>query len=149
MYMTSIINQNELREDSDLLDGNEFVFTQIQNPDGSKSFVGGGFKVNSFFLQDNVPVMATLNEYEQTGGKVSSPFENLAVPAGLFYINQKIPKNELHPNPTFESKKMLPDDIMDKLFGLVEIDKKQKRKTRKHIPKLDKKKSRKYLHQNK
>ena len=149
MYMTSIINQNQLREDTDLLDGNEFVFTQIQNPDGTKSFVGGGFKVNSFFLQDNVPVMATLNESKQTGGKVSSPFENLAVPAGLFYINQKIPKNELPSNPTFESKKMLPDDIMDKLFGLVEIDKKQKRKTRKHIPKLDKKKSRKHLHLHK
>jgi hypothetical protein len=147
--MTSIINQNQLREDTDLLDGNEFVFTQIQNPDGTKSFVGGGFKVNSFFLQDNVPVMATLNESKQTGGKVSSPFENLAVPAGLFYINQKIPKNELPSNPTFESKKMLPDDIMDKLFGLVEIDKKQKRKTRKHIPKLDKKKSRKHLHLHK
>jgi len=146
--MTSIINQNELREDSDLLDGNEFVFTQIQNPDGSKSFVGGGFKVNSFFLQDNIPIMATLNDSHQAGGKVSSPFENLAVPAGLFYINQKIPKNELPSNPTFESKKMLPDDIMDKLFGLVEIDKKQKRKTRKHIPKLDKKKSRKLLHKH-
>jgi hypothetical protein len=41
---------------------------------------------------------------------------------------------------------MLSDDIMDKLFGLVEIDKKKKRKTRKHIHKHDKKKSRKHLH---
>jgi hypothetical protein len=28
---------------------------------------------------------------------------------------------------------MLPDDIFDKLFGLVEADKKNKRKTRKHV----------------
>ena len=95
MYMTSINNQieNSLKDEG-IFDGNEFVFTQIQNQDGSKSFVGGGFKVNSFFLKDNIPVMATLNEHEQTGGKVSSPFENLAVPAGLFYINQKI-KNKI------------------------------------------------------
>ena len=38
--------------------------------------------------------MTTLNEdREQDGGKVSSPFENLAVPAGLFYINTRIKKN--------------------------------------------------------
>ena len=131
MYMTSTINQNQLPlKEEDIFDGNEFVFTQIQNPDGSKSIVGGGYKVKSFFLKDNIPIMATLNESDQTGGKVSSPFENLAVPAGLFYINRK----------------MLSDDIMDKLFGLVEIDKKQKRKTRKYIHNFDKKKSRKHLH---
>ena len=144
MYMTSTINQNQLPlKEEDIFDGNEFVFTQIQNPDGSKSIVGGGYKVKSFFLKDNIPIMATLNESDQTGGKVSSPFENLAVPAGLFYINQKIPKNDY---PPVSDRKMLSDDIMDKLFGLVEIDKKQKRKTRKYIHNIDKKKSRKHLH---
>jgi hypothetical protein len=141
--MTTINNQNEnTLTNEGIFDGNEFVFTQIKNPDGTKSFVGGGFKVKSLFLQDNIPVMATLNDSEQTGGNVSSPFENLAVPAGLFYINQKVPKNE---KPLGTDHKMLSDDIMDKLFGLVEIDKKRKRKTRKHIDNFVKKKTRKQL----
>ena len=38
---------------------------------------------------------------------------------------------------------MLSDDMMDKLFGLVEVDKKRKRKTKKHIGKSYQKKSRK------
>ena len=60
MYMTSTINQNQLPlKEEDIFDGNEFVFTQIQNPDGSKSIVGGGYKVKSFFLKDNIPIMAT------------------------------------------------------------------------------------------
>jgi hypothetical protein len=39
---------------------------------------------------------------------------------------------------------MLSDDMVDKLFGLVEADKKRQRKTRKHIGKLDKKKTRRH-----
>ena len=130
---------------NDLFNGGDFVFKRmIDEKTGESTIVGGGYKINSFFLQGGIPAMTTLNSSDQTGGKVSSPFENLAVPAGLFYINQRVPKNDLYkPEHHYKEHEMLSDDMIDKLFGLVEADNKKKRKTRKHINKSDKKKSRK------
>jgi hypothetical protein len=130
----------------------EFVLTRTNNGDGEPQFVGGGYKVNSFFLQGDKPIMTTYNNSssDQSGGKVSSPFENLAVPAGLFFINQRIPKNYLDEDITTDKKynaytkhETVSDDMIDKLFGLVDADKKRKRKTKKHIEKSNKKKTRK------
>ena len=140
----------------------EFVLTRTNNGDGETQFVGGGYKVNSFFLQGGNPIMTTYNNNsstgyprtphssDQSGGKVSSPFENLAVPAGLFYINQRIPKNYLDEDIDTDTKhhyykqhETVSDDMIDKLFGLVDADKKRKRKTKKHIEKSNKKKTRK------
>jgi hypothetical protein len=186
--MTTNSNLENSSDNIDIFGGDEFVFTKIQNPDGTTQIIGGGYKVNSFFLQDGIPAMTTFNNSglnnsglndsglndsglndsglndsglndsglndsglnnnsQQSGGKVSSPFENLAVPAGLFYINQKIPKNSdlLAGDNHYKKHEMLSDDIMDKLFGLVEADKKRKRKTRKHIGNLTKGKTRKNL----
>ena len=130
---------------NDLFNGGDFVFNRmIDEKTGESTIVGGGYKINSFFLQGGIPAMTTLNSSDQTGGKVSSPFENLAVPAGLFYINQRVPKNDLYkPDHHYKEHEMLSDDMIDKLFGLVEADNKKKRKTSKHINKSDKKKSRK------
>jgi hypothetical protein len=129
----------------DIFGGDEFVFTKNHKPDGTTEIIGGGYKVNSFFLQDGLPAMTTFNNSQQTGGKVSSPFENLAVPAGLFYINQKIPKNDNLLDKPYQKHEMLSDDIMDKLFRLVNVDKKRKRKTRKHNYKLNNRKTRKNI----
>jgi hypothetical protein len=134
----------------ELFGGDDFVFTRAMDTEtGETRFVGGGYKVNSFFLQSGIPAMTTLNTHEQTGGKqVSSPFENLAVPAGLFYINQRIPKNDMDVDIThghyYKQHNTISDDIIDKLFGLVDADKKRQRKTRKHIGKTDKKKTRRH-----
>ena len=149
---------------NDLFNGGDFVFNRmIDEKTGESTIVGGGYKINSFFLQGGIPAMTTLNSPQQTdgkvtdgkvtdgkgtdgnitGGKVSSPFENLAVPAGLFYINQRVPKNDLYkPDHHYKEHEMLSDDMIDKLFGLVEADNKKKRKSRKHINKSDNKKSR-------
>jgi hypothetical protein len=130
----------------------EFVLTRTNNGGGETQFVGGGYKVNSFFLQGGKPIMTTYNNLSdnQSGGKVSSPFENLAVPAGLFFINQRIPKNYLDEDIDTDKKynaytkhETVSDDMIDKLFGLVDADKKRKRKTKKHIEKSNKKKTRK------
>jgi hypothetical protein len=151
--MTDIYND-------ELFNGGDFVFNRmIDEETGESTIVGGGYKINSFFLQSGLPAMTTLNSPQQTdgkvtggkvtggrvtGGKVSSPFENLAVPAGLFYINQRVPKNDLYkPDHHYKEHEMLSDDMIDKLFGLVEADNKKKRKSRKHINKSDNKKSRK------
>lgn len=134
-------------ENEELFGGDDFVFTKTTDLEtGETKIIGGGYKVKSVFLAAGIPAMNTLNLSDQTGGNVSSPFENLAVPAGLFYINQRIPKNDLdtdNKNHFYKQHEMLSDDMMDKLFGLVEVDKKRKRKTKKHIGKSYQKKSRK------
>lgn len=136
--MDDEINEN-------VFEGNEFVFTK-----SGDEFVGGGYKVDSIFMKNGISPITTFNQPNDVssdvdeilkGGKVSSPFENLAVPAGLFYINQKIPKrDEKYIN--YENHKMLPDDIFDKLFSLVEVNKKPRKQTRKHTNKTSKKKTR-------
>jgi hypothetical protein len=128
----------DLNYDNELLGGNEFVFMQRVGGDGEPEFIGGGYKVNSFFLNAGESPMKTINnDNTQDGGKVSTPFENLAVPAGVFFINQRIKKTntDSYSKDRYKNHEMLPDDIFDKLFGLVEVDKKRKRKTRKHIKK--------------
>jgi hypothetical protein len=124
---------------NNIFNGGEFVLTQ----DSNGEFVGGGYKIISSFLQGGQPIMTTLNDKEQDGGNVSSPFENLAVPAGLFYINTKILKNE-NLNEHFNNRKTAPDDMIDKLYALVEYDKKRKRKTKKHNIKKNKTNTRKH-----
>jgi hypothetical protein len=124
---------------NNIFNGGEFVLTQ----DSNGEFVGGGYKIISSFLQGGQPIMTTLNDEEQDGGNVSSPFENLAVPAGLFYINTKILKNE-NLNEHFNNRKTAPDDMIDKLYALVEYDKKRKRKTKKHNIKKNKTNTRKH-----
>ncbi len=142
MYMTQ---NTENINDDELFEGDEFVFTQRTTEDGQKEIIGGGYKVKSFFLQNDIPALTTFNSGEQNGGKVSSPFENLAVPAGLFYINQKIPKHQLNKRNHYTTHEMMSDDMMDKLFKLVEHDNKKKRKTRKQNDKQTKKiKTRRY-----
>lgn len=141
-------NYNIDNDDNDLeyelFGGDDFVFTQ----DSNKNIVGGGYKVDSFFLQNQIPLMTTingenLNDSEQTGGKhVSSPFENLAVPAGLFFINQRVQKPRVSIEEGYKPHETASDDVMDKLFAMVEMDKKKKRKTRKHGTKPIKKHTR-------
>jgi hypothetical protein len=106
--------------------GDDLVFYQENN-----KIMSGGYLINSIMLKEGIYPMTTINE--KYGGakpntdKVSSLFENLAVPAGLFYINPK-----QYDECLYESNDhvVLSDDIHDKLFGLIEIQKK-KRKTKK------------------
>jgi hypothetical protein len=126
-------------ETENIFDGGDFVFTTRIDENGKTEVVGGGYKINSFFLQGGIPVLKTFNseniDLDQNGGKVSTPFENLAVPAGLFYINQRVTKvndNDKKGEHYYKSHETISDDMFDKLFGLVEMDKKKQRKTRKH-----------------
>ena len=139
--MANIANIENI-EKTQIFNGGEFVLTQDVNGE----FVGGGYKIVSSFLQGDEPIMTTLNkEQDQDGGNVSSPFENLAVPAGLFYINTRISKNnDIKLDKHYNDRKTAPDEMIDKLYALVEFDKKRKRKTKKHIIKKNKTKTRKH-----
>jgi hypothetical protein len=131
--------------DTDDLNENEFVLLRKLTDDGKTEFVGGGYKVNSFLLEKNISPMNTINNSTQNGGKVSSPFENLAVPAGLFFINQKIPKqmyNDNNNNNLYKNHETISDDVMDKLFGLANNDNKKRKSTRKRTDNPTSKKTR-------
>jgi hypothetical protein len=108
---------------------------------GNDIIMSGGYSVDSFLLKEGLSPMQTFSSLEsgQSGGKqsegkqVSSIFENLAVPAGLFYINQK-PTHDAYSNNKRKcmDHKMLPDNIFDEFIKMIEIDKhkKRQRKTR-------------------
>lgn len=137
-------------EENTIFGGSEFVFTEKIGGNGKKEIIGGGYKLESSFLEGGNPVMTSYNSKNQNGGKVSSPLESLAVPAGLFYINMRVPKNKNKDKEKkehyYEEHKTISDDIFDKLFDLVELDKKRKRKTRRNTVSLkhDKIKTRKH-----
>ena len=102
------------------------------------NIMSGGYSINSIFLNDGISPMKTLNslENDQTGGKkVSSIFDNLAVPAGLFLINQKS-FTGISNLTTNKNSEMLPDNIFDEFMKMIEVDKKNKKGKRK-TKKLD------------
>jgi hypothetical protein len=132
----------DIEYNTQIFNGGDFVFMK----DEKGSIMSGGYKINSLFLEEDIPIMTTYNKMDQYGGKVSSPFENLAVPAGLFYINTKVSKKDSKTTSDnqFNNHKMAPDEIVDKLFSLIEFDKKRKRKTKKNNAKQNKKHTRKH-----
>ena len=65
----------------------------------------------------------------------SSIFENLAVPAGLFFNNQKSAQDMNGGARKCMDHQMLPDNIFDEFMRMIEIDKtkKRNRKTRRPL----------------
>jgi|TARA_R110001592_G_scaffold352689_1_gene650792 hypothetical protein len=85
----------------------------------------GGFKVNNILLNSNNPAIVTMNAGKKTLNKVSSLFDELAVPAGLLFIQDKL-------NPRYSEKtgNIIDDTIYDKLFNLAQINTKKQTKKR-------------------
>ena len=117
-----------------ILNHNDLIFYK---QDGQ--IISGGYSLNSALLKNGISPMQTFNS-SQNGGKedkVSSGFENLAIPAGLYYITQPTSKNHKHKYTDQKNydKEHVPisDDIFDKLFQMIEYDDKRKRKTKKQI----------------
>jgi len=145
--------------------GEDLIFYKDSN---TGNIMSGGYIVDSILLKEGIHPMKTLNsrksidEYEkqhdlQFGGTneeingVSSIFQNLAIPAGLFYHNQKgginkdyINNNDLENN--YHHGQPLSEDIHDKLYKLIEMQSTKKSKTYKNKP--DKIKSKKISRKN-
>lgn len=85
------------------------------------------------------------NDNLQTAGKTKkNTYEYLAVPAGIYMINQKIPKYNI--SEKYRQKvSTISDDIYDKLFEYIQHDNKSKRKTRKQRSNINIKKTRKNI----
>jgi hypothetical protein len=125
-----------------LLTNDDFVLTSRIEENGEKKFIGGGYEIDSFLLKNGISPMNILNsDQEQKGGKVTSPFENLAIPAGLFFINKKT-QNKMYDTKLYKNHETISDDIMDTLFGLANNDNKKRKATRKRNDKINTKKTR-------
>ena len=125
------------------LTANDLIFYK----EGS-NIMSGGYSINSIFLKNGVSPMQTVNfrrkglesnslesdsEKDKNSSKdgknekphssnISSLFEDLAIPAGLYFNNTKLfPENKI-PFEEYKEHTMLPDDIFDKLFKMVEYE---------------------------
>ena len=141
--MTELMNN-----DNDELVGGDYAFTDddyVIHTSGDGKYVGGGYIINSELLNKGISPIHTLNLHNPSGGdKVSSPFENLVIPAGLFFINQTTPKYNYD---KYSEHNTLSDDLHDKLFALVSTTFKsgpiKNKKTKKHIYAIKHKKTKK------
>jgi hypothetical protein len=123
--------ENNDENNVEIFGGDDFIYTVTTGGNGKPTVMAGGYQVGSYFLEQGESPIATLNK--QDGGKenVSSPFEYLAVPVGLFYINAQHNKSEK--DIKYQKHNTIEDDLYDKLFALIQENKNKKnKKTRKH-----------------
>lgn len=123
------------------LNTDDLLFYEEQHG-GNNIIMSGGYSVDSYLLKNGLSPMQTFSTLEgdgnQDGGKKQGPrkpssiFENLAVPAGLFFSNQNTSQDNYGNKTKCMEHKMLPDNIFDEFMKMIEIDKhrKRQRKTR-------------------
>lgn len=104
-------------------DKNDLVFTM----DKSGVLKGGGFVINSDLLKETLYSNSTTTTLDgenriQSGGSVSASilntFKDLAVPAGLFFTQKQVQKNN---TIKYDHKQdAVEDGLYDKLLGMLE-----------------------------
>lgn len=129
--------------------GEDLIFYKDTN---SGQIMSGGYLIDSIMLKNGISPMTTYNYkggFKDKGDdedKVSSIFENLAVPAGLFYMNERTP---LIDSCEFQQVDSLSDDIHERLLAFVEVSiKKPKVQSRKYKSNVSVNKNKK-SHKNK
>jgi hypothetical protein len=91
------------------------------------TITSGGFKVNSNCMTGGASALMPVGEgKDKKSDKVSSLFNDLAVPAGLFYMKNSLDKNFIQE----KSNEVVPSDLYDKLVELAE-NKPKKSKSKK------------------
>jgi len=124
-----------MTDNETLLTDNELVL--YKNKDNS--YKGGGYDVNSILLREGISPIITYNNDNQHGGGlanvnlVSKLFNNLAVPAGLLYLQQSVKSNNKllisQNNSTINTN--LYDNLISLMSSPNKKNKKNKKKTRK------------------
>ena len=108
--------------ENDTLGIKDLVFSSDKNG----NINAGGFMIENSFLKKGIPPMVTTNKNNMEGGSVSSLFKDLAVPAGLLYIQQTMAPRHYHE----KHHEMMECGIFDKLLGLAK-DKPERKLTKK------------------
>ena len=108
--------------DSDL----ELGFNDLVISKKNGKFQAGGFMIKNTFLEQGGAPMITLNKNNMSGGSITGIFKDLAVPAGLLYLQQNTAERFYHnKNP-----EMMESSIFDKLLELSQ-DKSERKLTKK------------------
>lgn len=109
----------------------DLVFNTNENGD----IIAAGFSVNSCLLKSGGSPITTINGGSRGGNNVSDIFNNLAVPAGLLYMQQSL----VTAFPSENRDETIPDTLYDKLLNLATDEpkpqkKKKSRTNRKKAP---------------
>ena len=75
----------------------------------------GGFQINNSLLGEGFAPMQTTNK-PMKGGSVSSAFNDLAIPAGLLYLQRSMTAHKYHE----KHSEVIDDNLFDKLFNLAQ-----------------------------
>ena len=104
------------------LSAKDFVFHREKD-----TVYSGGFKVESSLLRQGLPIL----ENKQKGGGVGSAtlLSELAVPAGLLYLQQNAPSKmgKISRSNMGKTSGIVPDSLFDKLLDLATVSKPKKR----------------------
>jgi len=118
-------DKNENEDLGDVYEEDDMVIYKA--PDGK--IKSCGFDVNSVLLRQGKKPMYTIQNEQMFAiddkVKVSDLFKNMAVPAGLFYMESLGYKKDSDSDSDVEE---IPEDIYEKLLNLVENKKKHTRK---------------------
>ena len=121
--------------------------------------MSGGYSIDSILLQSGESPLTsyfnggTLESEGLEGNKErekerKNPFANLAIPVGIFYINQQATKSDYekksYDDEHYKKHDMLSDDIYDKLFEMASSNRRDKKDDKKD----DKKKHKFTKHHN-
>ena len=116
----------------------------FQNTPGG-GISSSGYKIDTFHANNELPLMVSNNSYKkQKGGQgpLSSTFQDLAVPAGLLFIQQIYNPNKYSIEEVKEETMTLNDSLFNKLLDLTEPKKKTQTRKLKN-KKIKNKKSKK------
>ena len=72
-----------------ILNEKDFVYTR----DDDGNVQSGGYKIESLLLEKGIPIKPSSQQIKQKGGGVASILADLAVPAGLLYMQQNVAKH--------------------------------------------------------
>jgi len=107
-----------------MFNDNDMIFSKENN-----KITSGGFEVDSFFLNNEIPVSYNLNKNDMFGG--------LAVPSGLLYLTNRTRMDKVGGKPTENSEaEFIGGKLYNKLFNLASKDVENKIEITKEIKEL-------------
>jgi|TARA_Y100000385_G_scaffold277631_1_gene324869 hypothetical protein len=112
-----------------MLDQRDLVYIK-ENKDDKSIITAGAYTIDSCLMNNNCSPIRTFNtSNKQTGGNVSSLFQDLAVPAGLLYLQQNLLKNKNNlltkQENNGDENDYIPNTLFDKLIALADDNKKK------------------------
>ena len=101
---------------SPIIDRNELVFYTDKG-----NIQSGGYRIDNILMNNDIPAMKTTNGGNKNGkdDSVSSIFKDLAIPAGLLYLQQ--PDVKKYPQKN-SGEEVVEDSLYNRLLKIVDED---------------------------